>query len=45
MNLFSAHFAAIVCVERGYLQLLACLFGMAVIDANAYQHVEHLIFG
>ena len=45
MILFSAPFAAIVCVERWYFQLLGFLFALAVIGANTYYHVEHLIFG
>jgi hypothetical protein len=45
MILFSAPFAAIVCVERWYLQLLAFLLAMVVISANTYHHNEHLIFG
>ena len=45
MILISAPFAAIVCVERWYLQLLGFLFAIAVIGANTHHHVEHLIFG
>lgn len=45
MILISAPFAAIVCVDRWYLQLLGFLFAIAVIGANTYHHVEHLKFG
>ena len=45
MSLFSAHFAAIVCLESWHLKLLAFLFAMAVIGANTYQHGGHFIFG
>ena len=44
MILISAPFAVIVCVERWYIQLLGFVFAIAVISANTYHHVDHLIF-
>ena len=44
MILVSAPVAAILCIERWFLQLLAFLFAMAVIGANTYKHIEYLFF-
>ena len=45
MILFSAPVAAIICIDRWWLQGLAFLFALAVIGANSYYHVNFLLFG
>lgn len=45
MILFSAPVAAIICIDRWWLQVLSFLFALAVIGANSYYHVNFLLFG
>ena len=44
IDLFTA-VAAIICIDRWWLQVLSFLFALAVIGANSYYHVNFLLFG